>query len=85
MDQALAWQQLQALASIPGALKIITNEPNTAVTDAAPNEPRFFVQHDVVEIVGPNTRGQVRAWSANGDYTEGQPSAVLARLQEWQR
>lgn len=49
---------------------------------------------DVVEISKPDERGRVTAYSApyqapdgrtTRDYTQGHPSAVLAKLQEWQR
>jgi hypothetical protein len=42
-----------------------------------------FVIHDVVRLEGPNERGQYTAYSAEGDYTTGQPAALLKRLREW--
>lgn len=46
-----------------------------------------FVQHDVtrVEPAGgaPGENGQYVAYTDEGDYCQGQPQALLVRLQEW--
>lgn len=102
-DQAIA--QLEALLTVPGALKVITNEVQPALradkTDPrspfredvladAPNAAKSaasFVCHDVVRLeeargaAGEN--GQYVAYTAEGDYCQGQPEALLVRLQEW--
>jgi hypothetical protein len=44
-----------------------------------------FVLHNGVALEGPNHKGQVAVHSAEGDWTMGQPSAVLARLTEWNK
>ena len=48
--------------------------------------PRHFVIHDIVSVApapGPRAeKGLYRAHSAEGDYCEGQPEALLARLTE---
>lgn len=98
MDRDLAIAQLEALAGVPGALRVITNEhacgggkhPDIAGFDPAACEayeyslkdPRHFVIHDVVRLEGPNHRGQYTAYTDEGDYTIGQPEALLARLLE---
>lgn len=48
--------------------------------------PLHFVRHDVVRLEqargGPGERGQMIARSAEGDWTQGQPEALLSRLIE---
>ncbi len=55
--------------------------------DALPDDllkrPETFVLHDVVRLEGPNERGRYRAYSAEGDWAEGDVEALLKRLQEW--
>jgi hypothetical protein len=76
--------ELEALAAIPGALKIITAEPMVEDDpDADLTSPSSFVCHDVVEIEGPDARGRYIAHSAEGDWTTGYPAALLARLRQW--
>lgn len=97
-DREQAITELEALAKVPGALKIITSEvhpdyredkkdPKSPPKDGVDvGRPAVFVQHDVVKIEpkpGPNPGGQLRAWSDEGDYCEGQPEALLTRLREW--
>lgn len=94
-DKSLAVQQLEALSSIPGALKIITNEVqpdlredrkdrrSAAKADVDLHRPDSFVCHDVVRIEGPDHRGLYTAFSAEGDWCRGEEKALLARLQEW--
>ena len=45
---------------------------------------RHFVLHDVTSIVeapgSAGEKGQYRGYSAEGDFTQGQPEALLARL-----
>jgi len=81
-DTAVA--ELEALLAIPGALKIITNEPNPDAPDNADLRlPSSFVCHDVTGITGPDERGRYLASSAEGDWTLGYPSALLSRLRQW--
>ena len=96
MDNAQAMKELKALLDVGGVLRIITSEhacgsptPATAAErkrcdahERPRTHPAHFVIHDVVRLEGPLRSGQVRAWSEEGDYTQGQPEAVLARLQE---
>ena len=44
--------------------------------------PHHFVCHDVVRLEGPNEKGQVTAYTAEGDWCSGQPDALLRRLRE---
>lgn len=98
MNEGLALAQLHALVAVPGALKIITNEIRPelradpadpasglppGVDDGVLKRPETFVLHDVTRVGEVDHHGCVRAWSAAGDWTYGEPSAVLARLQEW--
>ncbi|KKM69529.1 hypothetical protein LCGC14_1449880 [marine sediment metagenome] len=83
-------KSLKALAQEPGALRIITNECAPKACNASGHDeslfkltdPRHFIVHDVVRLEGPNSRGQFKAHSAEGDWCQGQPEAVLARLLE---
>lgn len=91
-------QELAALVKVPGALKIITSEvqPHLRVDpkDAKSllNEKKHdpdilkavstFVLHDVVRLEEIEHRGVIRAWSAEGDWTEGKPGPLLKRLRE---
>lgn len=97
-DDSTALLELRALLEVPDALRLITNEhacgagvhPDIPPFDAEVcaryefplTDPRHFVIHSVVAIEGPNHKGQITASTAEGDYCTGQPSAVLARLQE---
>lgn len=90
MDRSQAIWTLRELAKKPGALRIITNECAAPSCYAGSHDegtfkltdPRHFVVHDVVRLEGPNHKGQFRAHSAEGDWTLGQPEALLARLLE---
>jgi len=82
-DAAVA--ELHELAKTPGALKIITNQVNPeAGENPDPYKIASFIWHDVVQVVGPDDKGRCTAFSAEGDWTAGYPSALLARLQQWQ-
>ncbi|KKN26267.1 hypothetical protein LCGC14_0876420 [marine sediment metagenome] len=78
------------LAGEQGALRIITNECASKSCNASGHnegrynlrDPRHFVIHDVVRLEGPNHRGQFKAHSAEGDWCQGQPEALLPRLLE---
>jgi len=86
------------MAKMPGTLKIITNA-HTCGVDLVPRDtadlmlcaqyqypvtdPRHFVLHDVVKLESREDKGRVRVYSAEGDYTEGKPEAVLSRLRQW--
>ena len=97
MNDDLAFDQLKALAAVPGALKVITSEVQPALREdkkdarsaAKPDvdlrQVSTFVLHDVTHLDGPNERGLVTAHTAEGDYLQGHPAAVLARLTEHQR
>jgi len=92
---------LEALAAIPGALQIITDEhacqgrsgakhPRFASFDADTcaryehplTDYRHFVRHDVVRLEPVEGTNRYRAHSAEGDWCEGEPAALLARLTE---
>lgn len=45
---------------------------------------RVYIWHDAARLERDAERGRVRVYSAEGDFTEGRPAAVLARLTEWQ-
>jgi hypothetical protein len=80
----LARQQLDALIEVPGALKIITSEETKDGRGYPVTDPRHYVLHDVVRLEEiPSQPNQIRAWSAEGDYTQGSVAAVLRRLQQW--
>ena len=95
MDNAQATKELKVLLDVGGALRIITSEhacgsptPTTAVErkrcdtyEHPKTHPAHFVIHDVVRLEAID-RGYVRAWSEEGDYTYGEPGAVLKRLQK---
>ena len=95
MDRKQAIWTLEELVKKPGALRIITAEcvpgkctggpTNPAGHDEAlfkVKDPRHFIIHDVVSLDGPNHRGQFKAHTAEGDWCEGQPEALIARLLE---
>jgi hypothetical protein len=82
-ERELAIAQLEALARVPGALRIITNQPDPAGTGQDDVDPAHWIMHDVVRLEGPNHRGQYTAHSLEGDWCQGQPEALLARLQQW--
>jgi len=77
-----------------GTLAIITNEvkPELRRDQADPRspahdgvdlrDPSVFVVARVTRIEGPDSRGRVRAYSDAGDYVEGYPVDVLARVSE---
>jgi hypothetical protein len=44
--------------------------------------PGHFVHHDVMKLE-ETPSGRWRAYCAEGDWSEGQPQALLKRLQEW--
>lgn len=94
VDRELAIAQLEALATVPGALRVITAEVQPALretkrdprsparADVDLTRPASFVCHDVVAVQGPDARGRYRAVTAEGDFCEGQPAALLRRLTE---
>lgn len=98
MDNEQAAELLHKLLEIPGFLRIITNEhacgggahPSLPWFDSARCEgceypltdPRHFVIHDVARIEGPDKRGRYKVHSAEGDWCQGQPQALYARLTE---
>lgn len=45
-------------------------------------DPRHNELQQVVRIEGPDDKGRIKAFSAEGSYCEGYPVDVLARLQE---
>ena len=95
MDSEQAIAQLKALIEVPGALKIITNEPRpieaqkalwggeeSAFVPFPLSDPRAFVCHDVTRLEGRNEKGYVAAHTAEGDVCIGSPEALLPRLLE---
>lgn len=46
-------------------------------------DPGHFVVQPVVRLEGPDERGRMTAYTANGDYCTGRPAAVLSRLRQW--
>lgn len=98
VDQELALAQLRALAGVPGSLKVITAEihPDYRADKRDPRSglhpkhdeslllsPATMVCHDVTALEGPDERGRMIARTAEGDWCEGRPAALLKRLQEW--
>jgi hypothetical protein len=90
-----ALTELEALVKVKGALRIITSEVRPELredrkdprspfkgSEAALLDPATFVLHDVERIEVSAHRGVVRAYSTEGDWTEGRPAAVLKRLRE---
>lgn len=83
-DHEQAANELAALVKVPGALKIITaNEHPKPPAGLDHTHPAYFVQHDVVRIEPVEHRGTLRAYSAVGDWCEGKPAPLLARLRKW--
>jgi hypothetical protein len=97
-ERTQARNELEALSKVPGALRIITNEvhpdlrmdrgdPRSQLpegSDADLLSPSTFVIHDVVRIVDhPSREGALRAYSAEGDFCEGYPEALIVRLRAW--
>ena len=89
-----ALKELGALLKAGGALRIITSkhdcgggwtpskakELKACETYKFPRtHPAHYLIHDVVRLV-VRPKGQVRAWTNEGDYMDGEPAAVLARL-----
>ena len=91
-------QRLRALCEAGGVLRIITNEhacgagkhpsiegfnSDTCVAFAHDlRDPRHFVIHDVIDVQGPDHKGNYRALSAEGDWTYGRAHSLIVRLQE---
>lgn len=62
--------ELKALAKVPGALRIITNEPDPdRPADATMRTPQYFKIRPVVKLEGPNHRGQYTALSEEYEAT----------------
>lgn len=87
-----AMDQLKALLTVPGALKIITNEPISNPPEGLlPQHPHFWVASDVVRIEGPDHNGNVTAFAAKDPYTgrtdrcKGHAHALLGRLTQYNR
>lgn len=77
-----------------GVLRIITNQCISAKckddgkgrvthdeTDHPVTSPAHFIIHDVVALK-ETPKGQMRAYTAEGDWCEGQPEALVRRLLE---
>ncbi len=81
MTENQAWSLLVELLAHKGQLKVITSEIDenrpVNVTDL---NPAYFIQHDVVKI--EKQRDRLRAYTDEGDWCEGKPRALLARLTE---
>lgn len=96
-DNERAIASLEALAKIPGALRVITNEVrpelredrkearSAAKEDVDLRDHATFVIHDVVAIEGPNEKGCYTATTAEGDWCMGYPVDLLNRLTEASR
>lgn len=78
-------QQLQALAAIPGALRVITNEHahqgECDTSEFSLEDPKHFVIHDVTQVE-ESGGGLWQARTAEGDWTVGYPADLLRRLQQ---
>ena len=81
----IALTQLDALSKIPGALQIITAEHDhqgdCSTSQYELSDPLHFVCHNVI-TVEVLENGLVKATSAEGDWTVGNSSDVLKRLQQ---
>lgn len=74
-------------------LRADATDPNSPLREAVVDgvdlarRPDSYVLHDVtrIELAGgaPGEGGQYVAYTAEGDYCQGQPEALLVRLQEW--
>lgn len=96
-DHERAVASLEALVSIPGALRVITAtvQPDLREDSDDPRSPAkegvdlrdhaTFVVHDVVTLEGPLDKGYYRAVTAEGDYCLGRPFDLLVRLTETSR
>ena len=90
MTRKEAIDTLSKLVQKPGALRIITAECAGKRCNASGHDerqytlrdPRHFIIHNVVKVRKTSRHGQFRASTAEGDWCEGQPEALLARLQE---
>lgn len=78
--QRSAMDQLKALANVPGALKVITINPDPKAPPVGPQHPHFFVAHDVVKIEGPDHNGNLWAHTKEGDFCKGNALALIERL-----
>ena len=91
MDSKEAKEMLCKMVQVEGLLRIITNEcvsSNCKGDEHDESEyrlvdPRHFVIHKVVDLKDVGTKGQMRAYTAEGDWCQGQPEPLLRRLQEW--
>lgn len=83
--QKNAMAQLKALAAVPGALLIITNEPDPKAPPVLPQHPHYWVAHAVTRIEGPDHNGNVWAYSKEGDHCHGTALALLGRLTQYSR
>jgi hypothetical protein len=95
--QQNAVDRLERLLKTGGELFIITGEvhPDHRQDKADPRSPAkegvnlalhsAYVVHEVVRLEGPDARGRMVAYSAEGDWTAGMPEALLDRLRETTR
>jgi len=84
-DATIATIKLFKLLEVEGALRIITAKPDPKGAMYPDTDSRHFVIHKVVAIDGPDQFGNLHAVSAEGDWCDGKPTALLRRLQEWAR
>ena len=90
MNRAQAITTLEQMVETVGVLRLITNEctsgacnPSGHDVKAFPlTDPRHFVVRNIVSLEGPNSKGQFKAYTAEKDWCQGQPDALLARLLE---
>lgn len=81
LTERQAWERLQTLTPM-GYLRIITSRPDPDGSSYPPSDPRHWICHTVVKVerFGLISEGRVRAYSAEGDMTDGPPLALLRRL-----
>lgn len=82
-----AMEQIKALLTVPGALKIITNEPmGNPPNGLLPKHPHYWVAQNVTRIEGPDHKGVVTAMGEDGKtYCQGHAWALLGRLTQYDR
>jgi hypothetical protein len=81
-DHTQALELLNQLLERGGTLKFITNTPSRNARSMHPADPAAWEHKDIIGIEGPDHKGRVLAYTADGDWCAGKPVDVLARLMQ---
>lgn len=83
-DQVLLEALLDAMLTVPGALKLIVPFRRAGKEDADPKDPATFVWEDVTGIAPHGQKPHLlTATTAEGSSVDGTASALLRKLQDW--